>query len=244
MPAPTLTSLTPASGPPGTAITATGAGFISGARIALPAFIPTTFVSVTQLTATIPTDLLAPGAPSLALSVFVENPDGLRSSSLTFTVVFAPLAQRWTTVDLVSREVPGFHRGGRIDDSTIENWIRSIAQSIAGAMLRRGLPLDPAQWPTPDPTTGLPAAIGVLELVNRLGAAAPLAAAIASDFTATEWGLAKSLESRYQSERKALANGDYDCLFTSAAAIIETTPTLSTGDTADSEPAFTKDQVF
>lgn len=244
MAAPVLSSLSPSSGPPGTAITATGAGFISGARLALPAFIPTTFVSAVQLTAAIPADLLASGAPSLALSVFVQNPDGLRSAALTFTVVFAPLAQAWTTVDRVAKEVPGFHRGGRIDDATIENWIRSIAQSIAGAMLRRGLPLDPAQWPTPDPSTGIPAAIGVLELINRLGAAAPLAAAIASDFTSGEWGLAKSLEQRYQSERKALASGDYDCLFKAAAPTIETTASLSTGDTADSQPAFTKDQVF
>jgi len=244
MPAPTLSLISPSSGPPGKAITATGAGFISGARIALPAFIATTFVSATQLTAVIPADLLAPGAPSLALSVFVENPDGLRSSALTFTLIFAPLAQAWTTVDLVAAEVPGFKRAGRVADSTIQNWIRSIAQSIAGTMLRRGLPLDPAQWPTPDPATALPAAIGVLELINRLGAAAPLAAAIASDFTAGEWGLAKSLEQRYQSERKALASGDYDCLFKASAAVIETTPTLSTGDTEDAQPAFTKDQVF
>ena len=244
MPAPTLTSLSPSSGPPGTAITATGAGFLSGARIALPAFIPTIYVSPTQLIAAVPSDLLAPGAPSLILSVFVENPDGLRSSALTFTVVFAPLAQAWTTVELVAAEVPGFKRGGRVEDKTIQNWIRSIAQSISGAMLRRALPLDPAQWPTPSPTTGLPAAIGVLELINRLGAAAPLAAAIASDFTSGEWGLAKSLEQRYQSERKALASGDYDCLFKVSAAVIETTPGLSTGDTADSPPAFTKDQVF
>ncbi len=187
----------------------------------------------------------------MVVSVFVQHSDGARSNILPFTVNFAyPLSslQSYTRVDAVAAEVPGFKRGGRIQDATIEGWMRSVAQTVAGALLRRGLSLDSTKWTQADPATSMPTASGVLELINRLGAAAQLAAAVAGDFSQGEWGLAKTLERRYEAEMKRLEAGGYDKLFNPAAATVETGAQVEVGDIeADdgtAEQSFSKTQVF
>ena len=56
--------------------------------------------------------------------------------------------QTWTSVELVCGEIPKFIRGAAVaPDAIIRNWMRSIAQTVNGAMYRRGLSLDPADWP-------------------------------------------------------------------------------------------------
>jgi hypothetical protein len=251
MAAPTLTSVSPALGPPGTAITCLGAGFNAGAQVGCPALAATTFVSAGELTAAIPAELVGPAGGSIIVSVFVQNEDGSRSAIVPFTVNFpypSSTLQSWTNVEAVCGEVPGFRRGGRIQDATIEGWMRSYAQTIAGAMLRRGLSLDSTQWQQPDAATAMPTAAGVLELVNRLGAAARLAGAIASDFTQGEWALAKTLRSDFERELKTLGDGGYDKLFRPAAATVDNEPQFAGGDIetddGDAERAFTKTQIF
>lgn len=147
----------------------------------------------------------------------------------------------WTAIDKVCGEVPGFKRGGtRITDTHIGQWIDSVAQSIAAAMMRRGLSLEPADWPA----AGSPMdAAAVLEAVNRVGAAARLAAAIASDFSTGEWALAKTLARQFEDEMKRLSAGEYDRVFRQAAATAETGPMFSSGE-LDSDSAFSKTQRF
>ncbi len=88
VPAPTLVTLTPSSAlSNGTAftLTADGADFLPGAELLWNSSPrrPTTFVSATQVTATIPgTDIFAAGTAQ----VQVRNPDGGTSNSLTFTI--------------------------------------------------------------------------------------------------------------------------------------------------------------
>ena len=86
-------------------------------------------------------------------------------------------------------------------------------------------------------------------MIARLGAAATLATAVAAQFTAGEFVLAKVLQRRYEDELKALRAGDYDKLFRAAAATVETGGQLAVGDQTDPDTgedttAFRKDQVF
>src|SRR5207253_1243442 len=85
--APTLTALTPSSttaGGPAFTLVADGGNFVSGATVLWNgAARTTTFVSATQVTATIPAaDIAAAGTAA----VTVRNPDGQVSNALTFTV--------------------------------------------------------------------------------------------------------------------------------------------------------------
>jgi hypothetical protein len=250
MAAPTLNSVSPASGPPGTEITCLGAGFDAGAQIGCPVLVATEYVSDTELTAVIP-ELLGEPGQELEIVVYVRNEDATLSTSKTFTVLFdreESELQGYTDVVAVAGEVPGFQRGGQIKDSTIETWIRSLAQTINGELMRRGLPLDPVRWQTPDAATGMPAAGAVLENINRLGAAARLAAAVGSQFGSSESGLAKDLRESYMRELKNVREGSYDKLFRPSAATVETDGQVSVGDietdSGDAEQAFRKDQVF
>lgn len=246
--APTLNSISPSAGPPGAAITLTGSGFDTGSQAACPVLVATDYVTPTELTATIPEDLGGAGGTSLTIGVYVRNSDGSASAALPFLVQFpATRMQAWTTVEAVAGEVPGFARGGKITDTQIGNWIRTTAQEINGAMLRRGLPLDPALWQaanaaaSPDPSD-------LLEMLNRMGAAASLAAAIGSQFGAGEFAIAKTLAGTYQRTLSALKSGDYDKLFLPGAATEEAGPQLAAGDMSredgSSSAAFTKDRVF
>lgn len=251
MPVPTLNSISPSSGPPGTAITVLGSGFDTGAQVGCPVLVPTTRVSVTELHAAIPADLVGPAGGSFSVVVYAQNEDGSQSPAQAFRVLFPRsenILQAFTSVEAVAAEVPGFKRGGTISDATIGQWIRSIAQSITGVMMRRGYSLNPSAWQQPDSATAMPAPAGVLELINRYGAASRLAAAIAGQFSTGEWGLAKTLQTDYVREFKALSEGQYDKLFRPSSATIETDQQVSVGDivTDDgaAEQAFTKDQVF
>ena len=122
-------------------MTLTGTGFTAGSQAACPAIADTTFVSPTQLTVQIPSDLDGPDGGTTPIGVFVMNADGATSGVQLFTVNFpASMLQSWTSIANVCGELPGFQRGGQISDDQIQNWIISIAQMIASAMLRRGLP--------------------------------------------------------------------------------------------------------
>jgi len=244
---PTLTSISPLSGPPGSTVTLTGTGFTAGSQVACPVLVPTVFVSATQLTAQIP-DLTGDPGQSISVGVTVVNPDGTISGALVFTVQFpADTTQSWTTVSAVAGEVPGFQRNGQISDQQIQTWITSVAQSIAAAMLRRDLPLDPTQWqrsganaqPTPE---------GILEMINRLGAAARLAAAVASTFTQGDWAIRADLQKAFLAEMANLRNGDYDKIFLPAAATLEPGPQFGGGNTDNREGwperSFRKEQIF
>jgi hypothetical protein len=226
-------------------VTLAGAGFTSGSQAACPSLVATTYVDAGTLTAAIPADVTGPAGGSVVVNVFVQNDDGTVSAALPFTVLFpATLLQTWTTIDAVCGEVSGFKRGGSVSDDQINIWMRSIAQTIAAVMLKRGLPLNPALWPAPDPTAS-PSPAELLEMINRLGAAARLAATIGAQFVAGggEWGVAKGLRTAFDDEIVTLREGEYDKVFLAAASTVEPGPLLGAGP-AWSEPAFTKGRVF
>jgi hypothetical protein len=246
MAAPVLNSVSPSSGPPGSTVTCLGSGFTAASRIACPVLVATTLVDAGTLTGTIPVEIAGEG--SMPIGVYVVNGDGSRSAVVTFTVVFGPAAlQSWTTVQAVAGEIPGFVRGGKILDAHIETWMRSVAQSIAGALLKRGLSTDPSTWQQPD-AAGEMSAASVLEMINRLGAASRLATAVASQFGPGQSGLSTNLGAAFSAEMKALRDGDYDKLFRPGAATVESGPLLSaadlTNDDGTSSAAFTKGRVF
>ncbi|MFQ3660935.1 MAG: IPT/TIG domain-containing protein, partial [Chloroflexaceae bacterium] len=99
-PVPTLSSLSPASataGGAGFTLTVNGTGFVNGAVVRWNgANRPTTFVSATQLTATIPaSDIATPGTASV--TVFNPAPGGGLSEATILRIesrVYLPLAQR------------------------------------------------------------------------------------------------------------------------------------------------------
>lgn len=239
-----LNSISPASGPPGTAITCLGVGFDADSQVGCPTVVPTTYVDANTLMAQIPADLSGPDGKTMQIAVFVLGGDGSTSSVVIFTVEFpATRLQSWTTADAVVGEVPGFQQGGRITDKAINTWIRSVAQEIAAEMLRRGLSLDPSTWQQPG-TTADPNPIDVLEMINRMGAGARLASAIGAQFVAAgqEWGVAKNLERAYSRQLQSMRAGDYDKFFKPSAATVEAGPQL--GAFTGCEPSFRKDQVF
>jgi len=247
---PILTSISPASGAPGTVITLTGSGFVAGSQVGCPALVATTYVSATELTATIPADLTGPPG-SLAVSVYVENPDSTISGIVIFQALMpypetqAPPdnSQSWTTIDVVCGELPNFKRGGKIPDSQILTWMRSYCTKIMAVFVRRGLSLNPADWQpansNPDPS-GTPATTGLtpqgwLEMVNRYGAAARLARAVGGEFTSGKWNLAESLAEDYTKEMEALEAGEMDKLFNPQATTLDTTPQFVSGDMTDGQ---------
>jgi hypothetical protein len=241
--------VSPAFGPPGTAITLTGTGFAAGTQVGCPELAPTVVAGSTSLTAAIPLDVMGPAGGTVTVYVFAVNADGGQSAGLPFNVVLpADRLQTYTTIEAVCGEVVGFKRGGQITDAIILGWMRTTAQSVNGAMLKRGLPLDPALWQQPAGNAS-PAPAGVLDMINRLGAAARLASAMGAQFSTAETGLSKNLQGEYFRELTALKNGDYDKLFLPAAATVDSGPQLAVGDvsnpdTGDADQAFSKDQVF
>jgi hypothetical protein len=245
---PVLTTVSPLFGPPGAAIALTGSGFTAASQVGCPALVATAFVSATQITAAIPANLSGPAGGSTAIGIFVFNADGTTSGVVMFLVEFPPnQMQAWTTVDAVCGEVPGFARGGQISDTQISNWIASVRQSITGAMLGRGLSLDPALWQQPDDTAN-PDPSDVLEMINRYGAAARLSAAVSSLFSTGPSDLTNQLKSAYGSEMARMEKGGYDKLFLPSAGTLDPGPELSVGDMSSpsgrSEVKFRKDQRF
>src|SRR5215471_4768173 len=88
-PPPSLASISPtsaAAGSPGFTLTVTGSNFVSASVVRVNgASRTTTFVSNTQLTATIPASDIASGG-TLSITVFTPTPGGGTSTALTFTV--------------------------------------------------------------------------------------------------------------------------------------------------------------
>jgi hypothetical protein len=238
-----LTSVSPLTGPPGTAITCVGSGFDAGTQVGCPTLVPTELVDAETVAATIPADLTGPDGGATAIAVFVMGSDGSTSTVVMFTVQFpAARLQSWTTTDAVVAEVPGFQRGGRITDDNIQTWIRSVAQEIAAEMTRRGLSMDPATWQQPGSSAD-PNPVDVLEMINRMGAGARLASAIGAQFSGQgEWGVSKNLAAAYARQLGALRAGDYDKFFFPGAATVEASPAFA-GATA-CHPKFTMGQVF
>jgi hypothetical protein len=210
--------------------------------------VPTTYVDAGTLTAEIPAEMAGAEGTQVQVLVWVQNADGTPSNGVVFVVLFpAVLLQAWTSVDKVAAEIPGFARGLRIKDTDIQTWIRSVGQEVAAEMLRRGLSMDPATWtaaavqgPGPNPSD-------VLEMINRMGAAMRLAAAVGANMP-QEWGVAKGLERAYLRQLAALRAGDYDKIFLPSAATVEAGPQVSYGDMTgrdgSSSTAFRKDKRF
>lgn len=245
---PSLTTVSPLFGPPGAAITLTGSGFTAASQVGCPALQPTTYVSGVQLAAAIPAGIDGPSGGSTAIAVFVMNADGSTSSVVMFTVQFpAAQLQAWTTADQVCGEVPGFARGGAITDDQIQNWIASVRQSISGAMLARGLSLNPAVWQQPDDTAN-PDPADVLEMINRYGAAARLSSAVSSLFSQGTSDLTSQLNKAYANEMARMEKGGYDKLFLPSAGTLDPGPELSVGNMDNGrgrdERAFRKEMRF
>jgi hypothetical protein len=238
----TLTSISPLSGSPGAAITCTGTGFDAGAQVGCPTLVATTCVNSTTLTAAIPWGVSGPAGGSAQIGVYVLGSDGSTSAVLMFTVEFPSLLQSWTKLDPVVGEVPGFQRGGLIKDSQINTWIRSVAQEIAAEMMRRGLSLDPTTWQQAN-SAAEPSPADVLEVMNRMGAAARLAAAISSQFTTggQDWAVTKNLNAAYLRMFDALRDGDYDKFFDPGAATVDASPGL---EASTGRSTITMEKVF
>jgi hypothetical protein len=225
-----------------------GEGIDAGAQVMCPSVVDTVITDGTQAAAEVPKGLAGPAGGTMSIAVAIVNEDGSRSNALPFSVRFAAARlQAWTTVEAVAAEVPNFKRGGTIVDKTIEGWVRSIAQTMNAAMLKRGLSLNPADWAQPD-ENATPSPSEILELINRYGAAARLAYALGAQFAAGDWGFAKNLDAQFTRELKALAAGDYDKIFRPSAATQETGEKVAVGDvltdSGDVERAFSKTQVF
>ena len=243
-----LTSISPLSGPPGAAITCVGSGFATTSRVVCPSVVATTYVDATPLTAESPA-VAGPAGGSLPIQVFVLQTDGSVSNALPFTVLFPTvLLQAWTDAASVAAEIPGFARGGQIKDAQIQTWIRSVGQEIAAEMLRRGLSTDPTTW-SQGGVQGTPNPVDVLEMLNRMGAAARLASAVGAQFAGQgEWGVAKACREAYLRQLAALRGGDYDKFFLPGAVTVEPGRQFGYGDMSgcdgDVDPAFRKDKRF
>jgi hypothetical protein len=113
-PAPTLSTITPTSvgvGALGATVTATGANFVATSVVTVNgAARPTTFVSGTQLTATLLAADVAAGG-TLSVAVVTPAPGGGTSSAATLTVVGPTLALDRTTAPLIGPLVATFANG-------------------------------------------------------------------------------------------------------------------------------------
>jgi hypothetical protein len=127
-PAPTFTSVSPASGPTagGTTISLTGTNFVSGAtvRVGGTAATGVTFVSATQLTAR------TPAGTAGARDVQVTNPDGqsaTRTGAFTYTAASAP------TLTAVS-PASGPTAGGTVMTLTGTNFAAGVTVRVDGVL--------------------------------------------------------------------------------------------------------------
>jgi hypothetical protein len=248
----TITQVSPGTNPPnpippGAQVTITGTGFTAGSRVCMPAAVPTVFEDALTLQAKVP-EIAGAAGTSMQIGVFVLGDDGTVSNVLAVTVELpADRLQTYTTIGAVCGELPAFVRGGKISDATIRGWMKTAAEAIRAALLRRGLPIDPTQWPAAG-LDGTPSPGSQLELINRMGAAARLAYAAASMFGTGDTGFAKALQKQYDDAMGQLQSGAYDHLFRVGAATAESGPLLSAGDMTDDAgnptSAFTKERVF
>jgi hypothetical protein len=140
LPAPVITSLTPVSAPEGTAgltLTVNGSNFAQNAVVqANGAALPTTFVSSTQLQATLPASALAEEG---SFAVDVVNPSsGRTSSTLALTVPDAPLMVAGQTLsgtegqELANALVATFTDPGT--DGTTGDYVANVTWDDGGSM--------------------------------------------------------------------------------------------------------------
>ena len=202
--------------------------------------------TATELVFTLPANLPGQEQGALPCSVQVRNSDASFSGALNLLVSF----RAWCSVSRVAGAVPGFARGGVIADRQILGWITDVGQAIRGAMLGRGYSLNPTDWQQPQAGSNDPEPADILEGINMLGAAAMLAAQIASQFSSGQFALQTSLEKRYTGALAMLRDGAYDKIFKPLTAVTAETGVQAGGgdmtnpDTGEADIAFTKDQVF
>jgi hypothetical protein len=109
-PTPTLTSISPttlSAGGPAFTLTVTGSGFVPASVVQWNGGNrTTTFVSATQLTASIPaTDLVTVGAPQV--TVFTPAPGGGTSNALAFSIINTALTVTGLTANRTAPQPPG-----------------------------------------------------------------------------------------------------------------------------------------
>ena len=127
VPAPTITSVSPTSGPTagGTTITVTGTGFVSGATVRVGGVSATgvTFLSATQVRA------VTPAGTAGARAVQVTNPDGQAASLATGFTYTAPVTPTLTAIAPTS----GPTGGGTAVTLTGTNFAAGATVTIGGA---------------------------------------------------------------------------------------------------------------
>jgi hypothetical protein len=136
IPPPTVTSVTPTSGPDtgGTAVTITGANFVSGATVTFGGTAATgvTFVSATQI------DVTTPAHVAGAVDVVVTNPDtqsGTLTNGYTYDAGIPDLQQvhyRWRNDD--GGETGGFDTGTGADGAVTISITQNINTDLGGTV--------------------------------------------------------------------------------------------------------------
>lgn len=150
-----------------------------------------------------------------------------------------------TTVEAVASHVPGFINNSPAgpQDPDISVWIDARWEEIQTILVRRGLPMPAAQ------TDGFAA----LELVNRLGAASDLAAALSAKFSSGQpWPVLTGLRQDFLRMLQRLEAGAFDKLLLATARTADVAPQVVgvAGQETDPHPdetlnvAFQKGQIF
>jgi len=106
------------------------------------------------------------------------------------------------TIAGVATHVSGFVRNSPNgpQDADIQKWIDTRWEEIQAIVVRRGLPV---------PVSG--DGFNTLELINRIGAAADLAATLSTRFaTGSRWQVEKNLRDDFMRMLARLDNGEYD----------------------------------
>jgi len=137
-------------------------------------------------------------------------------------------------VDAVVIHIPHFIRNSPagVADDAIQTWIDTRWEEINAVLVRRALAV-PAEG-----TDGWTK----LELINRLGAAADLAAALSATFSpGTRWQVEKNLRDDYLRLLAGLDRGDLDKLLDPAAQTADVGPAMQAIGGADAPRHFDRD---
>ena len=163
-PAPTLTSISPNTSPSGITspitLTATGTNFVSGSKVLWNGqAMTTTFVSATQLTATIPASqfnipasFFDPATGTVTVQVFVLNPDSTVSNQLPFTITLPPT----TTGSLITVFNPAGTQRSKVGDAAFTLTLCG-SSFVNGSTAYWGTTALPTSAVTAAVTTGSPA---------------------------------------------------------------------------------------
>jgi hypothetical protein len=122
IPAPTITSFTPTSGPVGTLVTLTGTNFSGASAVAFGGTLASVFpvISPTQIVATVP-------AGALSGPISVTTPGGTATSGATFTVLFTPT---------VTLKLSGLTRGSLNLGKSVTASGKVTPTSLAGSQVK------------------------------------------------------------------------------------------------------------